>query len=505
MSGSDGGTAVTSPFVRMCERRFAVLAAAVLALAAFNLFFRLDREIVTEWDESLYATSAAETAANGNWIATTFQGTLDYYNTKPPLNVWLIAVSFRALGVGLFSLRLPSAAAAWLTVVVLLLWARRIFGAPTALLAALVLATTFGFLYVHSGRSANTDALFTLLMLLIVVTLWTAEQRPWRLLWLGPLLAAVFLLRGLAVLMPLVLVGSVMALGGIGLRDRWRPLTGAALLAIAPVTLWVAARFQVDQWRFLERMVHYDLVARSASALEGHTGTLLYYPNVLQKDQYDWLLACVAALILFPVPRAQLRQLPGRWRTDRYRTVVACSWVAVTLLIPTVMRTKLAWYLNPFFPIFALLVAAAIVHGLSTAHPLYARRRGILAGVVVLALAVAEAKLLWYSRNMRGLQLSAQGLILEEKGRLAGRRVYREHWPRNGRFVVEHLARADAVDLGDLQHFQFKAGPGDYLVLPKADAGRLGLPCVRSNERFTLCAHPEAPAPPPAGSSLPSR
>jgi len=41
-------------------RRATALAAAVLALAVFNLTFRLGSEGLTEWDESLYATSALE-------------------------------------------------------------------------------------------------------------------------------------------------------------------------------------------------------------------------------------------------------------------------------------------------------------------------------------------------------------------------------------------------------------------------------------------------------------
>ena len=46
----------------------------------------------------------------------------------------------------------------------LLWWAGRVFGRATGIVAALVLATTYGFLYVHSGRSGNSDALFTLLI-----------------------------------------------------------------------------------------------------------------------------------------------------------------------------------------------------------------------------------------------------------------------------------------------------------------------------------------------------
>ena len=77
------------------------------------------------------------------------------------------------------------------------LWVRRAVSPVIALLASLILATSFGFLYDHSGRNANTDALFTLLVLLTVVTLWAADQRLWRLVWLGPISAACFLLRGM--------------------------------------------------------------------------------------------------------------------------------------------------------------------------------------------------------------------------------------------------------------------------------------------------------------------
>src|SRR5262245_43002293 len=101
-------------WLQFCSRHFAVLAACVWGLAAFNLFFRLDREVLTEWDESLYAISALEMTRTGRWIAVTYFGEIDYYNFKPPLNVWLIALSFKAWGVHLLSLRVVSALSAWL-------------------------------------------------------------------------------------------------------------------------------------------------------------------------------------------------------------------------------------------------------------------------------------------------------------------------------------------------------------------------------------------------------
>src|ERR1051325_1205158 len=89
--------ALDEPLYRFC-------AALVLGLAAFNLTFRLGHEIVVDWDESLYGISAWEMLCNNQWLATTFRGSIDYYNTKPPLNIWLLALSFKAFGPNLISL-----------------------------------------------------------------------------------------------------------------------------------------------------------------------------------------------------------------------------------------------------------------------------------------------------------------------------------------------------------------------------------------------------------------
>src|SRR4051812_16164674 len=102
---SEAAAPCHTPVELMSRVPYRFLAAATLALAAFNLTFRLGHEFVTEWDESLYAIGAWETFHNGSWIGTTFLGQLDYYNTKPPLMMWLIAASFKLFGPSLWSLR----------------------------------------------------------------------------------------------------------------------------------------------------------------------------------------------------------------------------------------------------------------------------------------------------------------------------------------------------------------------------------------------------------------
>ena len=446
-----------------CSRHYRVLAAGVLVLAAFNLAFRLNSEVVAEWDESLYAQSAWEMTQSGNWIAPTRLGAVDYYNTKPPLLIWLIALAFKGFGVSLWSLRLASVLGAWLTVAVLQGWTRRYFGPAAALLASLVLSTSYAFMYVHSGKSADTDALFTLLMLLTVVALCAGERRRWLLAWLGPIAAATFMLRGMAVLMPLAVVAFVEVFRERPRRQRVMPLAAATLLCVAPVAAWCAARWQVDQSRFLERLFFFDFVARGTEPLEGHAGNVLYYLDILQRHHYGWLVAAAASLVLFPVPLARVRSaLPAYWREDRARFVLIGGWIAATVVIPTLMATKTPWYLNPFYPVFAIGVASLLVRGLSRQGQDVRRRA--LATVLAIVILVAEGRLIWTSYHRRDPSRTVQGLLFAERDHIRGQRVYRDRWNNAEVFVLDALVGAKRGLSKDVTHFLRESRPGDYLV-----------------------------------------
>jgi 4-amino-4-deoxy-L-arabinose transferase-like glycosyltransferase len=456
-------------------RRLTALTAAVLALAVFNLTFRLGSEGLTEWDESLYATTALEMVRNDSWIATTFDGALDYSNSKPPLNVWLLALSLQTFGVSLVALRLASVTAAAVTILVLLVWAWRRFNPLTGVLSALVLATCFGFLYVHSGRTANPDALMTLLFLLIVIDLDVSRNAPGRRVWLGPLLAGVFLVKGMAILMPLLLVAVVEWRSRLPARERWRPLMTGFAIGAVPIVAWAIARFEVDRWRFFERVFFQDFVAVSTSVMDGHSGSPFFYLNILVKHHYDWMVAALTVLVLFP---------PGSWKpfwrslrfwTDRNELkLLLGAWVAITLLVPTLMQTKLPWYLNAFYPMFALGVGWALAYGFSRVSFAPSHHRGLLMAMILMAFTIAEAKLIWYSYHYRDFDRTAQGLIMVERDRLRGVRVFRTSWDRADRWVLQGLVEAEPAEARSVQDFLFRSGPGEYfLTAAEVDDPRL--------------------------------
>ena len=474
-------------------RRFLVGMVGVLALAAFNLSFWLTRETVAQWDESLYASSAVEMVNSGDWVTTTYHGRPDYYNSKPPLNIWILSTAFKLGGVNLLSLRVTSVVAAWATVLVLMLWARRFFSDRTAILAGLVLSTSFGFLHVHSGRSGNPDALMTLLLLLVLVVTSTADEKPKRLVWLGPLLAGVFLLKGMAVLLPLAYVAGVqMWRRRTGRAWPLQPLIVAASLMLVPALLWAYARWRVDHWTFLQLLITQDLVSASTRSLEGHGGSPLYYADILQRYQYDWLIAALAAAALFwtRVRESARREFAGV-RRGHGAAFVALTWTVLTLGVLTAMQTKLPWYLNPLYPVFALSVAALLKTGLfATDDPApFVRkstwRRSTLLVVAALALVVAETKLLWQPVRNRDLTGSRQELLMSARQELQGHAVFSSVWQRDEVFVLRGISNASPATAIDVTSFLEIAQDGDFL-LADASLAHPGLALVMSNGHHAL-------------------
>ncbi|MBY0495600.1 MAG: glycosyltransferase family 39 protein [Cyanobacteria bacterium] len=464
------------------SRHYTRLACLVLLLTACNVFLRLGSETVTEWDESLYATSAAEMIANEDWIVTTRGGVPDYYNSKPPLNTWLIAASFKMFGVGIWSMRLPSAFAGLGTVALLMWWARRAYSPTLAIGACLVMATCFAALYVHSARTANPDALFTLLTLSIVVILWRSRESPATAMWLGPILAACFLLKGAAVLLP-----GLIAAGGL----RWSrsrsfvawPGAVAAAGLLLPSGGWAYLRWKSDGTAFFDAMVAQDLIGPTVRALEGHTGPIWFYLTVLAKYQYDWIaLAVLAWCLSLPNLTSVQAWIRGiRWREAPPPAVLAA---AALFVVPSAMQTKTTWYANPLLPFFSLAIAAIVVRA---ARRLTGGKLVVLAVLLLSTLAVAEARIWWHSFNRRDLAHSDQGLLLENADAIRGHYVARSRWTHADRFVLAHLIGSSAVISANPPAVDGR--PGYWLQRVEEPAPANLIP-VAANARFALYSVP---------------
>ena len=136
----------------------------VIIATGFLLFFNLWGRSLENHDYLRYAEVAREMIRSGDWIVPRYNG--EVYLDKPPLLFWLIAIPSSFYGfVTPFIARFPSALSAWIGVVILILLGRRMYGATrSGIISAGILLSCYQYFY--QGRSAKTDMLLCLLILL---------------------------------------------------------------------------------------------------------------------------------------------------------------------------------------------------------------------------------------------------------------------------------------------------------------------------------------------------
>src|SRR5690606_38065267 len=120
-------------------------------------------------DEPRFGEVAREILQTGNWLVLHVNG--EPYMEKPPLFCWLIAIVSAPFGdVSEFTARMPSIAAALVTVLFTFLITARMTGSRQALMAALVLMTASRFWW--QARTAQIDMVLTACLTVAFYAFW---------------------------------------------------------------------------------------------------------------------------------------------------------------------------------------------------------------------------------------------------------------------------------------------------------------------------------------------
>ena len=152
--------------------------AILLAISAVLTLPNLGATSLWDVDEGVNAEAAREMRDNGTWVIPTFNYQLR--TAKPVMLYWLQRASYNTFGVHEWSARLPSALAAWLTVLLTCALARRMFDRATGLLAGIALASAFEFcMLAHAATPDATLLLFTVLTYYLFWSRHEGGSRRW--------------------------------------------------------------------------------------------------------------------------------------------------------------------------------------------------------------------------------------------------------------------------------------------------------------------------------------
>ena len=304
-------------------------------------------------DEGRYAEIPREMLQRGDLVTPT----LNYvkYFEKPPLLYWINAASLSVFGQNEFAARFPSALCGLLTVLATYIIARQLYGRRAALIAALILGTSAGF--VLQSRIILTDMLLTLCLTAALGSFIVAAQRegrrsralPWYLFYLFCALAT--LAKGL--------IGMVFPAGIIFfyllLSRRWRLLREmrlfpGLLLFLAVAAPWfVAVSLQNPEFaRFFFIHEHFE---RFTSTVHGRYQPFWFFVPVLLGTMLPWS---------FFIPGALVRAWRDRHHDEGQAGIYLLIWTALIFLFFSKSHSKLIPYILPIFPSLAMLIGHRI-------------------------------------------------------------------------------------------------------------------------------------------------
>jgi Dolichyl-phosphate-mannose-protein mannosyltransferase len=302
---------------------------------------------ITAQDEALYSHSAIAVARDGDWLTPRFMGRYALY--KPPLLVWAAAVSSRLLGVSRLSLRLPIAIFSALALGLIFLWAGEMAGWQAGAAAGVLL---------FSNHLWNTMAVLCmtdgLLLAFYIAAFYALFCDPWlesraALLGFSAAVAAAILTKGIAGILPLVVLG----LYWLGARRQERPavlrVCLAGTLALAFAAPWFLYQFVVHPRWFWTEHIAVEILGFGAGAppQTSQENPALFY--LMRLAVTDPLLLAAAAVAI-----------PGFLRDLRRRTsapVLLASWITVMLAAMLGWQYRNASYLLPLVPALTLLAA----------------------------------------------------------------------------------------------------------------------------------------------------
>jgi len=357
------------------EAIWAKLPLVVLILAlVVGGYLRLDaasHPYLGQWDEAYHAL-VAKNLTEHPLTPTLYDEPLQDYDYrewrgnhiwlhKPPLPLWMMAISIRLFGDGELSVRLPSVALGLLMIGLSYAMAGRLWGAQyrwAGAIAAVMVALNPLLIRLTSGTipTDHIDTHTAFFALLAVFAALRAAQPP-RGRWiyaLGAMLGLAFLCKSLATL--IIVPGCLVVVWAV--EQGWA--RNALHLAKAAITFLVVALpwqiYSASRWPGEYEWESSYTLDHLFKAIEGHAQPVSYYFSLIP-THYGGIAWMTVVLIAAAVVGAAVWAVS----TGARNIGALVLWAALPYVFFSLVGTKLNAYVAPTIPAVALLIGWAVV------------------------------------------------------------------------------------------------------------------------------------------------
>ncbi|MCO7625210.1 glycosyltransferase family 39 protein [Pseudomonas fluorescens] len=327
-------------------------ATSLFLLAALLFFFALGNHQLQGSTEARVAGIAMEMHLDDDWVTPRLFG--EVFLEKPPLSLWLDAGAMRVFGVSPWAVRLASAVAGLLSVMLLYGMLRR-FGRPKAVAwtAGILLATMAS--YWSNVRGVGEDALLALGVTTALLAFFQAQRAASAansLLFIVGIAIATLSKGVLGLAMPgVVIFAYLLADNLIDKRLKvgaWLRPGLLTVVGLIPLLIWLAVLYQRGGSHAVAEVLLTNSVGRfSGSFVEaGHYEPFYYYLAKLPEAFLPWNILVYLGLWHF---RKEVK-------ANRYLLFFSL-WIVAQFIMLTLASSKRTVYLMSMTPAAAVIAA----------------------------------------------------------------------------------------------------------------------------------------------------
>lgn len=339
------------------KRQFVRISILILIIIACGMaIMSMIMRTLYIWDEALYANNSLEMLLSGDFLTHTSNFTPSDLNTKPPLVLWLQAISMKLFGANEFALRFPTLLALFGTLVSLYYFLKKHLSDVNPYIILLLIVTTPGLIMPHVFLSGDLDGLLVLFSTLSILKTYeisiSAQIKNKQLYILGLLVYLSFMTKSTAILLVLPSMLFILA--------YYKKLQ----------VLLKSKHFYLSIFLFVALIIGYYTIKESMQP-----GTLKVvffseverlYKNIMPWHQrsfwfywvriYEYLNPIYLWLSLFVLP------IYFSIKVLKHKKIVFSLLLSVLIyiLVISIPDSKLDWYLAPALSVWGLFLGIAL-------------------------------------------------------------------------------------------------------------------------------------------------
>jgi 4-amino-4-deoxy-L-arabinose transferase-like glycosyltransferase len=325
-------------------------------LIVFPIFGYLGYLPIRIWDESRLAHSAFEMLESKNILIPTFEGLPDFWSAKPPMMIWLQALTMKIIGVNELAVRLPAAMAAFITCIFLYWFFAKKYQRPlVGIFSAVILVTCAGFVRQHGARTGDYDALLVMFTTLFCFYYFLhLEENKTSYLYAAILcLTAATLTKGIAslIFLPAIFVYTLQQ------RKLLRVLTNYHFYIGYGIYLLLAIGYYIlrEQYNpgYIKNVFENEIGGRFSYG-DGHNrkeDIFYYYEFFFAKTFRDWYKIFFVGIVAAIITKDKFLKKVGL-----YSLLLGGFY----FLVVSKSRAKAEWYDMASYPFFAIVTAIGL-------------------------------------------------------------------------------------------------------------------------------------------------